>query len=206
MRLQQHLLAAVNALAAGWRLAPPAHGVAYRVAPAGVIWIWPAPSSTAGPSGRCVGRKNTGPNPTDRRKAGSKHHILTEARGIRLTAVLSSANRHNITQLLPFVDAIPLLRGCPGRRRRKPSLILGDRGYDSQPHRRGIDTQLSKRRTPHGSGPGPRRWVVERKLAWLHRFRRLNMRYERRACVHEAFLMLGCSLISWNVLKPLVYL
>ena len=159
--------------------------------------------------GRCAGEK-TGPNPTDRRKAGSKHHILTEARGIPLTAVLTSANRHDITQLLPLVDAIPPLRGCPGRPVRKPGLIQGDRGYDSQPHRdalhrRGIDTQLAKRRTPHGSGLGRTRWVVERTLAWLHRFRRLNMRYERRACVHEAFLRLGCSLICWNFLKPLIY-
>jgi hypothetical protein len=72
-------------------------------------------------------------------------------------------------------------------------------------HRRGIHTQLAKRRTPHGSGLGRTRWVVERTLAWLHRFRRLNMRYERRPCIHEAFLMLGCSLICWNFLKPLIY-
>jgi len=111
---------------------------------------------------------------------------------------------------LPLVDAIPPLRGCPGRPVRKPGLIQGDRGYDSQPHRdalhrRGIHTQLAKRRTPHGSGLGRTRWVVERTLAWLHRFRRLNMRYERRPCIHEAFLILGCSLICWNFLKPLIY-
>ena len=84
--------------------------------------------------------------------------------------MLTSANRHDITQLLPLVDAIPPLRGCPGRPRRKPGLIQGDRGYDSQPHRdalhrRGIDSQLAKRRTPHGSGLGRTRWVVERTLA-----------------------------------------
>jgi transposase len=127
-----------------------------------------------------------------------------------LTALLTAANRHDVTQLLPLVDAIPPLRGCPGRPVRKPDLIQGDRGYDSQPHRdalqrRGIDTQLAKRRTPHGSGLGRTRWVVERTLAWLHRFRRLNLRYERRPSIHEAFLMLGCSLICWNFLKPLIY-
>jgi transposase len=46
------------------------------------------------------------------------------------------------------------------------------------------------------------RWVVERTLAWLHRFRRLNIRYERRPMVHQAFLSLGCALICWNFLKP----
>ena len=38
-------------------------------------------------------------------------------------------------------------------------------------------------------------------LAWLHRFRRLALRYERRADVHEAFLTLGCALITWRYLK-----
>ena len=49
---------------------------------------------------------------------------------------------------------------------------------------------------------GRTRWVVERTLAWLHRFRRLAVRYERRACVHEAFLTLGCALVCWYFLKP----
>ena len=38
-------------------------------------------------SARCT-RKKTGPNPTDRRKAGSKHHILVEAQGIPLSVIL----------------------------------------------------------------------------------------------------------------------
>jgi transposase len=45
------------------------------------------------------------------------------------------------------------------------------------------------------------RWVVERTLAWLHRFRHLALRYERRADIHEALLTLGCALIAWNYLK-----
>lgn len=101
------------------------------------------------------------------------------------------------------------MRGRPGRPRRKPGLIQGDRGYDSQPHRdylhaRGIRTALAKRGTPHGSGLGRTRWVIERTLAWLHRYRRLHVRYERRPGIHRAFLLLGVSLICWNYLKPLV--
>jgi transposase len=41
---------------------------------------------------------------------------------------------------------------------------------------------------------------VERTLAWLSRYRRLSVRYERRADIHEAFLYLGCSLICFNYL------
>ena len=41
-------------------------------------------------------------------------------------------------------------------------------------------------------------WVVERTIAWLHSFRRLAVRYERRADIHEAFLRLGVALICFN--------
>jgi transposase len=42
------------------------------------------------------------------------------------------------------------------------------------------------------------RWVVERTFAWLNQFRRLRIRYEKRADIHQAFLVLGCVLICWN--------
>jgi transposase len=45
---------------------------------------------------------------------------------------------------------------------------------------------------------GRHRWVVEWTLAWLAKFRRLAIRYERRADIHEAFVLLGCSLICYN--------
>ena len=108
-----------------------------------------------------------------------------------------------------MVDGIPPLRGRPGRPTRKPQLVQGDWGYDSQPHRDHLErceiaTQLAKRRTAHGSRLGRTRWVVERSLAWLHRFRRLAVRYERLDFVHEAFLTLGCVLICWNFLRDAI--
>jgi len=42
------------------------------------------------------------------------------------------------------------------------------------------------------------RWVVERTIAWLHQFRRLLVRYERRADIHEGFLGIACCLICWR--------
>ena len=58
----------------------------------------------------------------------------------------------------------------------------------------GIVAVVAKPASPHGSGLGVFRWVVECTLAWLHRFR-------RRADVHGAFLTLGCALITWRYLK-----
>jgi transposase len=45
------------------------------------------------------------------------------------------------------------------------------------------------------------RWVVERSLSSLHQYRRLRLRYERRADIHEAFLALACSLICLKQLN-----
>ena len=47
---------------------------------------------------------------------------------------------------------------------------------------------------------GRHRWVVERTLAWLSQYRRLTIRYERRADIHDAFLALGCALICFKAL------
>jgi len=150
--------------------------------------------------------KKTGPNPTDRRKKGSKHHLITDAQGIPLATILTGANTHDVTQLVPLLDAIPPVRGKPGRPRSRPDAVQGDRAYDSEPHRQIIRSRhiipvLAQRRTEHGSGLGVTRWVVERSLSWLHQFKKLRVRFERRSDIHEAFLKIGCMLICWNCLQ-----
>ncbi len=154
----------------------------------------------------CFWGAKTGPNPTDRRKMGSKHHVITDAEGVPLAVQLTGENRHDVTQLLPLVKAIPPIAGKVGRPRCKPDCVHGDRGYDSEPHRKeirqkGIEPVLAKRRTKNGSGLGVFRWVVERTLSWLHQFRRLRVRYERRADIHEALLEIGCIVICHNTLQ-----
>lgn len=111
-----------------------------------------------------------------------------------------------MTQLLPLVDAIPPVSGKRGRPRRRPQRVQGDRAYHSRFHSealiaRGIEPVLARRNTEHGSGLGVYRWVVERTNAWWHQFRRLRVRYERRADIHEAFLLLGCIVICGRTLQ-----
>src|SRR5438093_1019493 len=160
VRVRQQVLASAGAVAACGRVEAAPSGLTHGVAPTG-----PARSGARGGGQRIAPRaargKKTGPNPTDRRKAGSKHHVLTDANGIPVVARLTSANRHDVTQLLPLVDSIPPLRGRPGRPLRKPGLVQGDRGYDSQPHRdapapRGIGSPLAKRGRPTGTRTPPR--------------------------------------------------
>ena len=171
-----------------------------------ITLIGPAPLLIVAASAPWAVGKKTGPNPTDRRKPGSKHHLVTDAKGVPLAIRLTGAHRHDITQLLPLVAAIPPVRGKCGRPRRRPARLQGDRGYDSEPHRQalrvlGITPVLAKRGTAHGSGLGIYRWVIERTLAWLPQYRRLRVRYERRADIHEAFLTIGCALICWRYLS-----
>jgi transposase len=148
----------------------------------------------------------TGPNPTDRAKLGSKRHLICDGRGVPLAIRLTGANRNDSQQALELVDAIPSLQGGRGRPRHRPDCVLGDRGYDAESIRRGLRARnivpfLAKRNTEHGSGLGRWRWVVERTFAWLNQFRRLRVRYEKRADIHEAFLSLGCALICWRFLR-----
>lgn len=151
------------------------------------------------------GGGETGPSPVDRRKPGSKHHIVIDACGVPLAVILTPANRSDVTQLLVLVDTIPPVRGKPGRPRRRPDRVQGDRAYDSEPHRRelrrrGIEPVIAKRRTAHGSGLGVSRWMVERTIAWLHKFRRLRVRYDWTPEIHEALLELACCLICHRIL------
>jgi transposase len=152
-----------------------------------------------------LGGEDTGPNPTDRRKLGSKHHLISDAQGIPLASRLTGANRPDVTQLLPLVDAIPPVRGKPGRPRRRPERVQGDRGYDCQPHRRElrgrhIEPVIARRGTPHGSGLGVTRWFVERSLSWLHQFGRLRLRHDRLPEIQHAFTALACSIICLRFL------
>ena len=60
------------------------------------------------------GGVETGPSPVDRARAGSKHHLLVDATGLPLAWALTGGNRHDVTQLIPLVDRVPLVRGKVG--------------------------------------------------------------------------------------------
>ncbi|TXN06761.1 IS5 family transposase [Methylobacterium sp. WL103] len=146
----------------------------------------------------------TGPNPTDRGKPGTKRHLVVDARGTPLGVVLTGANPHNSTQLVATLDAIPPVRSDDrGRPRHRPGKLHADKAYDHRRCRRecrarGIRPRIARRGIESSQRLGRHRWVVERTLAWLARFRRLAIRYERRADIHLAFTTLACALVTSN--------
>jgi transposase len=133
---------------------------------------------------------------------------VVDATGVPLATKLTGANRHDVTQLLPLVDAIPPIRGKVGAPLCKPEVVMGDRAYHSDRHRmtlsgRAIATEIARRNTPHGSGFGVFRWFVEQTLALMHQFKRLRVRDDRDDHVHEAFMTIACAVMCWRRLHSL---
>lgn len=158
------------------------------------------------PRSREKGGADIGPSPVDRRKAGSKHHLRCDGRGTPLKVITTAANVNDVTQTLALVDGIPPIAGRPGRPRRRPDALLGDKGYDSNAYRaelsrRRILPVISRKGSPNIKGMGKLRYVVEQTFALLHQFERLAVRWERRTELHDAFVSLACSLICWRRLK-----
>jgi transposase len=145
----------------------------------------------------------TGPNPTDRGKAGSKHHLLTDAQGVPLAVELTAANVNDGLLLEAMIDVVVAVPGRHGRPRKRPAKLHADKAYRSRRNQRllrarHIQSRIARPKVESSQRLGRYRWVVERTLAWLHRFRRLRVRDEWRADIHAAFLHLAVALICWK--------
>ena len=60
------------------------------------------------------GGEQTGPNPVDRRKPGTKHTLLVDRRGVPLAIRTAGANASDHTQIIPLVLARQELAGVEG--------------------------------------------------------------------------------------------
>jgi IS5 family transposase len=131
---------------------------------------------------------------------------VVDRTGIPLAALLTAANRHDSVVFAELLDAIPPIRQANKRRRKRPVTLHADKGYDiprcrQALRRRHIRVRIARKGIDSSARLGRHRGVVERTLAWLNRFRRLTVRYERRADIHQAFLTLGCCLICFKTLQ-----
>lgn len=170
----------------------------------GIDWEWQAidGAMTKAP----LGCENTGPNPTDRAKKGTKRHLLTEGNGIPLALVVTGANRNDFKETKNVLDHIVVKRPKPTKRKKQH--LCGDKGYD-YPEVRDLVKQygytahiksrgeesVAKTKIP---GYRARRWVVERTHSWMNRFRRLLIRWEKQTKNYEAFLQLSCAFITFR--------
>jgi IS5 family transposase len=122
---------------------------------------------------------------------------------------LSGVNTHDSMLLERVVDAVlPIkgLRGRPGRPRKRPVKLHGDKGYDYPRcrwalRRRGIIPRIARCGIESSDRLGRHRYVAERSLAWLVGYRRLQVRHERRADILLGFAHLACALICLRSLN-----
>ena len=146
------------------------------------------------------GGDHTGPNPTDRAKKGCKRHLITDADGLPLVARTGPANRRDEQWLPCLLWWLWVVLGY-GRRRR-PAALQGDRGYGFPGSIAlvlawGIRSLLAPRGSPHGSGLGRTRFVVERTHSWFGHYRRLLICYEVTGAHYQGFYQLAaCALCA----------
>jgi len=117
---------------------------------------------------------------------------------------IGGANTHDQKLLVETLDSVPLPR--PQRSSRRQHLCA-DKGYDCEalrqrlrrrgyvPHIRSRGEERSEKRM---RGKRARRWVVERVASWLNRYRRMLVRWEKKANNYQALLHLVFAHILWR--------
>lgn len=139
---------------------------------------------------------------------GTKRSVLTDEKGLPLSVVLSGANTHDIKLLEETLDGIIISR--PAVSEDHPQNLCLDAGYTGS-------TQAVEARqyTAHIRPRGEerkeiernpdfkaRRWVVEVTHSFFNRFRKLLVRFEKKAQNHLALIHFACAIIVWRKLIP----
>jgi len=116
---------------------------------------------------------------------GRKRHIAVDAAGLLLGAVITAASVQDRDAARPLLRN--LHRAC-----RHVRLIWADAGYAGRLIPWAAALRLSvaivRKRDAHAFEVLPRRWVVERTLAWISKHRRTVRDYERLPASHEAMI------------------
>ena len=137
-------------------------------------------------------------------KMGAKRSILTDEKGLPLSVVLSGANTHDIKLLEETLDNSIMPR--PAVSEGQPQNLCLDAGYT------GSTQSIEERQyTAHIRPRGEerkeiecdpnfkaRRWVVEVTHSFFNRFRKLLVRFEKKAQNYLALIHFACSIIVWR--------
>ena len=139
---------------------------------------------------------------------GTKRSVLTDEKGLPLSVVLSGANTHDIKLLEETLDKIVVSR--PAVCELHPQNLCLDAGYTGSA--RSIEVrQYTAHIRPRGEerkeierNPDfkARRWVVEVTHSFFNRFRKLLVRFEKKAQNYLALIHFACAIIVWRKLIP----
>ncbi len=131
-----------------------------------------------------------------------KRSLLVEGDGGPLAAVVAGANVPDHQLLARTLDAVVLERP-PVEVPDWPQHLCLDAGYDTEAsYLAALDRDYQPHIASHRAPPPPperrfpaRRWVVERTLAWLNRWRGILVRWETKAANYLGLLQLACALL-----------
>ncbi len=131
---------------------------------------------------------------------------MVDGTGTPLALRITGANRNGSLEAMNLGEDIPPIRGRRGRPRRRTKALDGDRPYGTPRNQQGLTERgsagpLARQRTPHGSGLGQVRWVVESPRSWVGQARRLKIRYDRLPAMHRAFHFLQLARICCKILQ-----
>lgn len=182
--------------------------VKYYAREHGIGWKWQSVDSMM--SAAPLGGAQTGRNPTDRGKSGSKIHLLVDERGAPLAIWITGANEHDKWSADDLIVHIVVKRPYTEQH------FCADRGYDFVD----VHTFVSlskyvahikhkrKRNEPKEGCPIPgeksypaRRWVVERTFGWLAKRRSVATRWCKKPENWLAFVHLACAEIVLGLIS-----
>lgn len=152
-----------------------------------------------------LGGDDTGKNPTDRAKSGTKRSLLTDGAGVPIGLAVSGANTPDMKLVESTLDSIPVERPEPTHYR--PHNMCMDKGYDYADVRElvkdyGYTAHIPVKGNANEKKPIPayraRRWVVERTHSWMNRFRRLLIRWEKKRANYVGMLHFACAWITYK--------
>ena len=135
-----------------------------------------------------------------------KIEIVVEATGIPLGMITDAASVPETLLGEVALEDIPPTIELP-----HPTPLIGARGYDSDPLRKSLAANgflliapHRKNRVKPETNDGRRlrrynrRWIGERTFAWMHSYRRVVTRFEKRVDLYEGFVHLACAFIALN--------
>lgn len=167
-------------------------------------WEWQSIDSKSCPAP--LGGEETGKNPTDRGKRGSKIHLLVDENGAPLALRITGANEHDKWSADDLIISIVVERPDPEEVEQH---LCADKGYDYDDvhqavaqeryvshikHRRKRNEPLVEECPIPGELRYPaRRWVVERTLGWLCKRRSLRIRWCKKPENWMALIQFACA-------------
>jgi len=173
-------------------------------------WEWQSIDSGTRPAP--LGGTETGKNPTDHGKSGSKIHILVDEKGAPLALHITGANEHDKWSADDLLAGIVIERPNPEEVEQH---LCADKGYDYEDvheavtegqyqslikhRRRRNEPKVEEQLIPEKERHPARRWVVERTISWLGKRHSIRVRWCKKdenwmalikfACAHILFVM-----------------